>query len=129
MATIILFKNPSSFKLRVFGNKIEIMMKSTISSTVMFIITNSTFPNFLVKFFHMGFLSYQLQIFNSVIKFISVQMMYYFSWFKVSTNSFFHNKSVFKNKAISFGERVFRLVKHFVAIMDRAFTSSFLLLC
>lgn len=47
------------------------------------------------------------KIFNTIIKFIAVDMVNYFFGFKVSTNILLHHKSMLKNITISFLKRVF----------------------
>lgn len=51
------------------------------------------------------------QITDSVVKFISVDMVYNFFRFKISSQMFFHNKSVFSKIACSIGKRMIRSVK------------------
>jgi len=39
----------------------------------------------------------QMQVFNTIISFIIIDMMYYFRRFKISANLLFHNKAMFKD--------------------------------
>lgn len=55
------------------------------------------------------------KVLNPVIIFNTVQMVYDFSRFKITTNMFFHYQSMFKNITITFSKRMFRLMNKSVA--------------
>lgn len=94
--------------------KNNIAMPTTKPVTVMFIITERALSVFSMVFPSVIGLHSQFQVDQIIIKFISINVVNYFSWFKVPTNSFFHNQPVFKDIAVTFSKRVVRFSNQIV---------------
>lgn len=95
--------------------KISPIMLFAKSPRQMFFWTKHTFSIFIMIKMAMNTIFSKNQIFNSVIGFYSIFMVYLFTWLQISSNVSFHYQSVFKNITITFGKRMIRLFNKYIS--------------
>lgn len=98
------------------------VMFSTKTFSKMFSIAKQTlFRNFKrIMDSLMFFVANNFKIFNSIVQFILIDVVYMFLGLKITAQKFLHNKAMFKNIPISFSGRTGGTINKFITLMKRA---------
>ena len=98
--------------------KMSPIMFFTKSSSKMFLIAKRAFSIFFMELMTMFSIFSKNKVFNSIILFISVNMVNLFSFFKISPNMLFHYKTMLKNISIAFTKWMVCLSNKNITIMN-----------
>lgn len=108
----------SSFSMK-FKKIYPIMFFTQFSTYGAFVAVQTFRATFSMIFMAMFSVVSYKKIFNSIVEFIFVYMMYLLFWLKISTDLILHHQSVFKNISVSFCKRVINSSYHTISVMKR----------